>query len=170
MIAALALAVALGTSPLACPSGAERRGAGPPDGTEEWCERADPLGRPLREGPARTWYDGGAPWTEAAYRDGLLEGPFVERHRNGRFARVGAYARGLRVGRWVVSSEQGSPEEESTWRAGVLDGPFTAWFPSGTKRTEGRHCGGAQCGIWKTWDESGRLVGSVEYADQGPTP
>jgi antitoxin component YwqK of YwqJK toxin-antitoxin module len=169
VIAALVAAL-LAAAPLSCPPGTERRGAAPPDDFAEWCEGKDDAGQPRREGPSRTWYDDGALWTEQAFREGEPDGPFVERHRNGRKAREGTYARGRKVGRWSVWFESGGREEESTFRDGVPDGPFTAFWPNGAVRTEGRRCGGAQCGRWRTYDDAGRELGAVDYGEQSSRP
>jgi antitoxin component YwqK of YwqJK toxin-antitoxin module len=170
VVPALALLLAVQVAPLACPPGAERRGAAPPEGYEEWCEAKDPEGRPWRHGPARTYYDDGGRWTEVSFREGKRDGPFAEYHRGGRKAREGAYARDERDGRWTIWSPTGAVEEESSWRRGVQDGPFAAYWPSGEVRTTGRHCGGAQCGRWRTFDESGRELGSVEYGELRDAP
>lgn len=171
MIAALlAAALAAGPAPLECPRGTERRGAPPPEEHEEWCEGKDAAGNGVREGPARTWYDDGAPWIEQRFRAGLREGPYLERHRNGKVAREGAFAAGQKVGPWRLFYESGRPEEASEWRAGVAHGRFLAWWPGGARKIEGRHCGGAQCGIWRSFDEGGRLLGEARYGEQALAP
>jgi antitoxin component YwqK of YwqJK toxin-antitoxin module len=169
-VTALLALLALAAGPVQCPPGAEARGAAPPEGFEAWCEARDLAGRARREGPARTWYDDGAPWVQESFHDGERDGPYVERHRNGAVAREGAYRRGRKHGTWTIRSESGASLEESTFRDGVPDGPFRAWWPGGALRTEGRHCGGAQCGLWRTFDESGREVGRVEYGEQRFVP
>jgi hypothetical protein len=157
-------------APLSCPGGTERRGAAPPEGFEVWCEGKDPAGGPLREGPARIYYDDGSLWIEEAFREGRRDGPFVEWHRNGAKAREGTFARGAKAGKWTLWRESGQVEEESDWRDGVPHGRFIAFWPSGEHRTEGRHCGGAQCGTWRTFDEAGKLLGSVDYGEQSVRP
>jgi len=169
-VTALLGALLLLAGPIECPPGAERRGEAPPDGYEQWCEVRDLHGRPLRHGPARTWYDDGGPWVEEAWRDGERDGAFVERYRNGRPAREGAFRAGRKHGRWTTFHENGNRAEEIGFRDGVPDGPFASYFESGRPRTEGRHCGGAQCGRWRTFDESGREVGTVDYGDLRPAP
>jgi antitoxin component YwqK of YwqJK toxin-antitoxin module len=166
----LALLAVAAAPPLVCPKGTELRGAAPPDGFEAWCEGKDPYGRGRREGPARTWYDDGAPWVEQSFRAGILDGPFLERHRNGKLAREGAYAQGRKVGTWRIHRESGALEEESEWRDGMPHGRFAAWWPSGAPRTEGRYCGGAQCGRWRTFDQEGKPVGEVDYGEQRLVP
>ncbi len=173
MSAAAFLAFAFGFAaapPIACPPGTEPTGAAPPDGYEAHCAGKDAAGRSTREGPARTWYDDGAPWIEESFAAGLRDGRFVERHRNGQIAREGAYVAGRKVGTWRVYFESGVLEEESEWRDGVANGRFTAFWPGGAKRTEGRHCGGAQCGRWRTYDAAGSLLGEVEYGEQRAAP
>ena len=157
-------------APLACPKGTERKGDAPPDGFEQWCEGRDGFGYPRREGPHRTWYDDGGVWVEKTFREGELEGPFVERYRNGKAAREGTYARGRKVGTWRVFYESGALEERSEWRDGAAHGGFASWWPSGALRTEGHHCGGAQCGRWRTFDADGKLVGEIDYGEQRLVP
>lgn len=170
-LVALGLALAAAPPPpLACPKGLARRGDAPPDGTEQWCAGKDPYGNDRREGPARTWYDDGGVWLEQSFREGILDGPFVERHRNGKVAREGAYVRGDKVGTWRVWFESGVLEEESEWRAGRAHGRYAAFWPSGARRTEGRHCGGAQCGRWRSFDGAGKLIGEVDYGEQRLVP
>lgn len=165
-----AVLLAAGTSPLECPKGLERKGAPPPDGLEEWCEGKDPYGNGRREGPARTWYDDGGPWLVQSFREGVLDGPFVERHRNGRMAREGAYARGRKVGTWRIWFESGVLEEETEWRDGSAHGAFAAFWPTGARRTEGRYCGGAQCGRWRSFDDRGKQVGEIDFGEQRLAP
>jgi antitoxin component YwqK of YwqJK toxin-antitoxin module len=166
----VALALAAATPPLACPKGLERKGAPPTDGYEEWCEGKDPYGNGRREGPARTWYDDGGLWIEQSFRAGTLDGPFLERHRNGKKAREGAYARGRKVGTWRVWFDSGVLEEETEWRDGSAHGAFAAFWRTGARRTEGRYCGGAQCGRWRSFDADGKQVGEVDYGEQRLAP
>jgi antitoxin component YwqK of YwqJK toxin-antitoxin module len=161
---ALAFALALAPAPsLLCPPQAEHLGASPPDGYEEWCEVKDPAGHPRREGPARTYYDNGGIWVESCYREGRLQGPFLERYRDGVSAREGAYAKGEKEGIWRAWYQDGTLEEESNWLSGQRDGPFVAYWPNGEKKQAGQHCLGAQCGVWRAFDEAGRELGMVEY-------
>ncbi|HTN52038.1 MAG TPA: hypothetical protein VML50_06515 [Anaeromyxobacter sp.] len=170
-MSALLLALLLaGTPPLTCPPGHERRGAAPTDGYAQWCEGVDPYGNGWRDGPARTWYDDGAPWIEETWREGERDGPFLELHRNGKKAREGAFVHGRKAGRWRTWYESGELEEDSWFVGGVRQGEFASYFPNGRRRTLGRHCGGAQCGRWRTFSEDGREVGTVDYGEQTATP
>lgn len=166
----LLLAASPVQAPLTCPAGAERRGEAPPDGFEQWCEGKDPYGGGRREGPARAWYDDGGLWKEQSFREGLPDGRFLERHRNGKPAREGTYAMGRKVGTWRIFFESGALEEESEWKDGVAHGRFVSFWPNGARRSEGRHCGGVQCGRWRTLDADGRPLGEIEYGEQALTP
>jgi antitoxin component YwqK of YwqJK toxin-antitoxin module len=168
--AILALALASPLAPLECPKGAERRGAAPPEGYEEWCEAKDASGRGVREGPSRTWYDDGGLWIEDRWHAGKREGPFREFHRGGGKAREGTFRADLRVGRWVMYRESGLVEEDGEWRNGVPHGRYVSYWATGKPRTEGRHCGGAQCGTWKSYDDGGIEIGTVDYGEQRLEP
>jgi len=174
MLAALSAAAPGGARPaplLDCPAGTTLDGGGPPEQYEAWCAgRPDAAGAPRRHGPRRTWYDDGSPWVDEQWAEGKRDGPFLERHRNGRPARQGTYRAGAKVGRWTVYSESGQPEEACDWEAGAQHGQFTAWYPGGGQRTQGRYCLGAQCGTWITWDESGRELGRMDFGERRAVP
>jgi len=168
VLAAFALALGggpAGPAPLACPPGSVARGHPPFEGYEEWCEGKDEAGQPRREGPARTWYDDGALWTEESFTKGERNGRFVEYHRNGRKAREGRYVKGKQDGTWTIWWESGAVEEEAEWREGVPHGRFAAYRQDGKKRTEGRRCGGAPCGTWTTYGEDGGVEGTATYEE-----
>ncbi len=160
----LALALTLGAPPpLACPPGTEHQGDRPMAAFEEWCGALQLDGKLRREGPSIQYYDDGGVWVERSYREGRLDGPFVERYRGGKVARAGSYARDEKSGVWRVYFEDGTLAEESTFREGTRHGPFKAYWPGGKLRTEGQHCHGAQCGEWRSYDEGGRLLGTAQY-------
>lgn len=161
---------AAASEPVACPRGTERRGDAPPDGFEQWCEGKDASGHGLREGPARVWYDDGGVWIERSFKAGEPDGAYVERHRNGKRAREGAYVRGRKIGTWRLWFESGQLEEETEWRDGSAHGGHTQYWPTGALRTQGRYCGGAQCGRWRSFDPTGKQVGEIEYGEQRLTP
>ena len=48
------------------------------------CEAPGPGGQPVRQGPAREWYDAEHLRLESTWRDGQLDGPYVELYRGGR--------------------------------------------------------------------------------------
>ncbi len=172
MIALAVTAALLGAAPppLACPAGTEHRGARPLEAYEEYCVELQLDGKERREGPSVTYYDDGSVWAERGYHQGELDGPYRERHRNGRIAREGAYAAGRKVGTWRTQAEDGTLLEESSYRDGHLDGTFTDFWPGGRPRTRGRYCHGVQCGVWQSFDEQGSPRGSIEYDEPRAEP
>jgi antitoxin component YwqK of YwqJK toxin-antitoxin module len=162
LLAAPALAAA---GDLSCPPGASLLGAGPPGGSEVWCARPDVAGKPVRQGPSRAYYDDGSIRVEAIWKDGRLDGAFVEYHRGGVVAQRGAYRDGERQGPWVFNYASGTREEEIEFDRGRRNGRFTSYHPNGRKKTEGRFCFGLQCGRWTSWDESGSEIGSATYEE-----
>jgi hypothetical protein len=164
------LAAEAARAPFACPKGAERVGALPPEGFEAWCERPELPPDRRRDGPWRAFYDDGGLAKEARYAEGKLSGLFAEWHRNGRPARAGAWKDGEREGVWTLWRESGEVEEVCAYEKGERHGPFAAYWPGGRRKTEGRHCRGLQCGRWRSWDEAGREQGSAVYEDARATP
>ena len=61
----------------------------------------------------------------------------MERYRNGRVARAGAYRAGRKDGRWTTFHEGGGEAEVATWSDGILDGPFVERHRNGKKAREG---------------------------------
>ncbi len=161
---AAALLLAVGEAPV-CPPGTTPAGEPPPGGSEAWCERPDVAGKPRRHGPSRSWYDDGGLHVEATWRDGVLDGPFVEYHRGGRRARQGEYRDGEKQGTWRVWFESGVLEEEAGFERGRLQGRFASFWPSGRKRAEGRFCLDIQCGRWTSWSEDGVELGSAVHEE-----
>ena len=157
-------------APLPCPPGAVPAGRSPPLGFEEWCERPDRAGVARRHGPARTYYDLDLVHVESTWRDGALDGPWVEWHRDGKKAREGRYRAGERHGAWTFWYEGGAVEEEVAFDMGRRHGRFVQWWRNGKKRTEGRFCYGLQCGRWVTWNEDGLELGAIQYEEIRGSP
>lgn len=159
---AILLAV-LAAAPLVCPPGSLPAGQPPPFGNAEWCEGPDRTGAKKRQGPAREYYDVDLIHVESNWRDGQLDGPWVERHRDGRKAIEGRYRGGEKHGPWTWWYEDGSKEEEVSFDMGRRHGSFVQWWRNGKKRTEGTFCHGLQCGRWITWAEDGKELGEIQY-------
>ncbi|MGC3999957.1 MAG: hypothetical protein QM767_21955 [Anaeromyxobacter sp.] len=156
--------------PLDCPPGTARQGNAPPDGFEEYCERLDELGRELKQGPARTFYDDGLLWTETTWEKNKRSGPYTEFHRGGARAIQGTYLADGKEGTWTIWFPDGKIEERSSWRNNTPDGPFVSFWPGGLPKVVGRHCLGAQCGRWTTFDQDGKEVGVVDYGELRDKP
>lgn len=153
----------LAAAPLVCPPGTLPAGQPPPLGNAEWCEGPGRNGERKRQGPAREYYDVDLIHVESNWRDGHLDGPWVELHRDGRKAIEGRYRGGEKHGAWTYWYEGGAREEEVSFDMGRRHGPFVQWWRNGKKRTEGTFCHGLQCGRWITWDEDGKELGEIRY-------
>lgn len=90
----------------ACPVGAEKVGAPPPEGHELYCDRAG-----TKHGPYRKWYD------DAGERL-ALEGNYVD---------------GDRDGVWKAWYSSGRQKNEGTFKKGTPDGHHLGWNEEGKK-------------------------------------
>ena len=61
-----------------CPAGAELKGAAPPAGFEQWCEKGGE-----RHGPSAQWHDSGKPAGLSHFDDGRPAGKTVAWYENG---------------------------------------------------------------------------------------
>ena len=157
--------LALSAGALDCPPGTTHAGEPPPYGNSEWCERPGPDGKPRRHGPARDYLDLDLVHVESTWRDGFLDGPWMQYHRDGKKAAEGRYRDGERDGPWTFWYASGKVEEEATYEMGRRHGRFVQWWPNGKRRTDGRFCLGLQCGEWTAWNEDGALLGTVTYEE-----
>jgi antitoxin component YwqK of YwqJK toxin-antitoxin module len=140
------LALLLAAKPLVCPPGSLPAGKPPPFGNAEWCEGPDGSGAAKRQGPGRDYYELDLVHVEATWRNGQLDGPWVQFHRP-----------------WTYWFESGQVAEEVGFDMGKRHGRFVQWWPGGKKRTEGSFCFGLQCGRWVTWNEEGSELGTIVY-------
>jgi len=145
--------------------GTRPAGQPPPAGNAEWCEGPDASGVTKRQGPASDWYEADLVHVQSTWRDGRLDGPWVELHRDGRKAVEGGYRVGERHGTWRWWYEGGAPEEEVTYDMGRRHGRFVQWWRNGRKRAEGTFCFGGQCGRWTSWAEDGKELGTIQYEE-----
>jgi antitoxin component YwqK of YwqJK toxin-antitoxin module len=166
----LLLVALLAVKPLVCPPGALPAGQPPPFGNAQWCEGPDASGTRKRQGPARDFYDVDLIHVESTWRDGRLDGPWVQFHRDGRKAAEGRYRAGEKHGPWTYWFEGGQVSEEVAFDMGRRHGRFVQWWPGGKKRTEGSFCFGLQCGRWTTRAEDGTELGTIVYEQIRATP
>jgi hypothetical protein len=113
-----------------CPSGATLKGAGPPNGSEVWCEKIVD-GKPVKEGAFIVYGIGGDPMLEGSYRNGMQDGEWTMYFENGQRAAVDHYTNGKQHGLHV------------------------SWYANGQKAIEGNYRDGKREGVWTRWDASG---------------
>lgn len=90
-----------------CPPGTTRRGAAPPGGDREWCEK---VGRD----------------------EGIKHGWMTEYHDNGKPKVAGEYRDGLRVGVWSRFYADGSKRVQAQFVDGLQHGVLLSWNPDGS--------------------------------------
>jgi hypothetical protein len=152
---------ALAATPIACPPGAVRVEARPPAGLEEWCERRDPAGTPVRHGAYRAFYPGGRLKVEGQFDEGLRVGGWTYWHGNGigpgrgQKKEEGEYRAGREHGRWTRWHSLGPRREEGEYRQGVRQGRWTFWSELGQILREGEYRDGQEVGVWRAWSPSG---------------
>jgi len=86
-------------------------------------------------------YDTGENKNEGIYKDGKLEGLWIEWHENGQ--------KKIKV----------------TFKDGKEDGLLTKWYENGQKRYEGTFKDGKQDGLWTRWYENGQKSEEATYKD-----
>lgn len=92
-----------------CPDGTVQKGEPPPKGTETWCEKPGPKGKPVRHGPYFAW------------------------HPNGNSLEEGSYVDGKRNGKWTRFNLDGAREAEAFYKDDVQHGRFRRWDANGTQ-------------------------------------
>ena len=62
-------------------------------------------------------------------------------------------------------SEAGFKTHEGTFVNGHKEGLFTEYFPDGKPSVQGTWAESKKHGTWTTWDQSGNVVSTEEYAN-----
>jgi hypothetical protein len=92
-----------------CAFGSEVSGAGPPQGTERWCQELDAGGAARRHGVYREWYPSGAPKTEGWYVHGKKHGRWYQWSEAGRPTVRRKYNQDRDDGFLITCSDVGAP-------------------------------------------------------------
>jgi len=142
MVLTSAVAAACKTAILSpCPNGAKLMGAAPPQGQETWCEKLDPSGHAVKDGPFTLYWPNGTKMLEGYYRDGKQDGLWTRFYPGGQRLAV------------------------DTYRNGVQEGQHVGWYADGRESDEGRYRDGKREGHWHRWDKSGLQNWDEEYRD-----
>lgn len=124
---------------LTCPTGDPAKTAVAPDGDRlAWCE--DGKGR--HHGLALAWWPHGVDRRRSHWNHGVLDGPMVSWHANGKRASWNLYTRNR------------------------PDGTQLEWHDNGQKAFEGPRPDGVPEGRWVWWDRSGRVTKVACYDQQ----
>jgi hypothetical protein len=121
--------------PVTCPAGATLKGAAPPQGREQWCEKIVD-GAPVKDGRFLVYADGGGKLIDGSYRRGVQEGAWTTWYENGQRSAVDYYHRGMQDGLHVSWYANGRKALEGNYRAGKREGVWTRWDPTGLTRKQ----------------------------------
>lgn len=103
------------------------------------------------------WYSNGRKMYEENYKNGLLDGPAKNWHRDGKHSVHFEYKDGKVHGQWCRLGENDEKLEEKFYKNGELNGLHTTWYVDGQKSTEVYYDNGKK--IRETsWGPDGREV------------
>lgn len=114
------------------------------------------------------YYENGQKRGEAHYKNGLLEGPFLEWYEEGEQKTVGAYHEGLASGIWqsYYPPLPGRPLQlfrQAEYVAGEYAGKISTYYLNGAKKSSIPYKEGLLEGIKELWDANGQIVQQTQY-------
>ncbi len=142
-----------------CPAGTTLRGAPPPDGRAQWCER-----RGAKHGPWTEWYADGRVKSRGAFADGQMTGRWVHYQPDGAVADEGNYVAGVKDGPWK-SFEDGRVVRATTYSRRGAEARFTAYRDDGSRWAEGVFLDQKENGPYREWHANGQLAAEGSYRD-----
>ena len=115
------------------------------------------------EGKYIEWYENGKKWYEQKYKDGKEEGKYIEWYENGKKMTEEEYKDGELEGKLTMWYESGTIRYEEKYKNGKREGKWLGWHEDGNKEKEGEWKNGKKCGIWKEWNKNGKLISWENY-------
>jgi antitoxin component YwqK of YwqJK toxin-antitoxin module len=100
--------------------------------------------------------------SEYTFRDGVLNGPALTWHMNGKLKKKGCYHNGQLSGTWVFYDEQGRKMMEANYKGNELNGAYTALYKNGTIREKGQFSEKEQKGTWAFYNENGTIIRKIQ--------
>lgn len=144
-----------------CPEGTSLKGAAPPDGTEQWCEKDG-----IKEGPYTSWHDDGKKSEHGQYVKGMKDGRWTAWYDTGQVEWEAEYKQDEKHGAWSRFYRNGVQASDGRYVDGKMEGRWISWFNNGKKSEEGQMKGGKNHGKWKYYNKLGRLKRTERY-DRG---
>lgn len=93
----------------------------------------------------------------------IKDGAVIKKYSNGIMKERSYYVAGRRQGECQSFYPNGKLWSDDFFIAGLIDGPTTAYYDNGQKRYEGICSKGKPTGIWKYYDNTGKVVRTVDY-------
>ncbi len=110
-----------------------------------------------------TYYEDGSKKTEGTYKNGQLEGPFVEYYPNGSKSMEGQFKNGEYHGLWLYWYDDGKPRGRGGFKDGYRTGTHVFWHKTGAKCVEVSHKNGKFHGKYREYSLEGQLLEEIEF-------
>jgi antitoxin component YwqK of YwqJK toxin-antitoxin module len=110
-------------------------------------------------------YANGKPARSCTYRNGELDGPYVEYHPNGNVQEEETFAAGLSVGEDREYYPSGQLREVTHYKDGIRHGDHALYAENGKLLEQGHYNYGDLEGDLDIWDATGKRVVTFTYAD-----
>lgn len=105
--------------------------------------------------------DGEVMWCENSL--GKLQGPYVERNKNGNVRIKGQYKNGEKENTWIYYDRNGNKIKEESYVDNVIHGPYKTWYPDGAIMIEANFQNGQLHGPYKRKFQNGQVKMGGEY-------
>ena len=122
-------------------------------------------------GEMKTYFNSGKLKESYSYKNGLKDGPFVEKNPQEVSLLSGFFKNGKKDSLWVYNYTTGVKEKECAYRSDSLHGLSTSYFNNGQISVQGTYDNGSKTGTW-TWylpngnrDMSGTFVNDKQHGD-----
>jgi antitoxin component YwqK of YwqJK toxin-antitoxin module len=112
-------------------------------------------------------YDGTVRMRED-YQAGELHGKVYRYYPGGGVSEETNWTGNLREGEWMQFYENGNPRLRGHYIGNLLQGPYTVWYPDSIQMISGQYRMNRTEGTWSYFDESGKLMHSIEYKNGRP--
>ena len=110
-----------------------------------------------------TYYENGSKRTEGTYKNGQLDGPFIEFYPNGAKSMEGQFKNGKYDGEWLYWYDDGKLRGKGGFKDGLRTGTHIFWHKTGEKLIEVAHKNGKFHGEYKEYNPEGKLLEVMEF-------
>ena len=117
----------------------------------------------MADGISRGWWPDGTLKQERTWKNGKLNGLFIQYNEDGNKQKEGNYIDGKPCGIWILWYKNGQKEFEKTYKDGKYHGLETRWYQNGNKEFEGTYKDGKKEGLWTHWYENGQKEFEITY-------
>lgn len=149
-------------SALGCPEGAIDVGGRPPMAAEFWCGVTDANNRMVRHGKYWSFYSNGTAKEHGAFANGVKTGRWWYWDSDGELTQEGDYEEDEQSGYWLIYKD-GRVIEEGPMKAGGRHGVWVSYDDATTLPQEGTWENGERAGVWIEYDAEGEALRERTY-------